>query len=128
MESRKETYFGLSTRLALQEDRALQSLLSKTKAGGGWGKNRVISVDGTKVFTKSIPITDREYARPYSTRNLFRMPSFYNYGVGSAGFGAFREVATHVKTTNWVLGGAIANFPLMYHCRILPVANAPCGP
>ncbi|MDZ7960581.1 MAG: hypothetical protein RMY34_22315 [Aulosira sp. DedQUE10] len=27
---------------------------------------------------------------------------------------------THIKTTNWVLEGAIATFPLMYHYRIIP--------
>ena len=26
----------------------------------------------------------------------------------------------HIRTTNWVLQGAIENFPLMYHYRILP--------
>lgn len=46
--------------------------------------------------------------------------NYYNYGVGSAGFGVFRELITHIKTTNWVLEGAIATFPLMYHYRIVP--------
>jgi serine/threonine protein kinase len=35
----------------------------------------------------------------------------------------FRELVTHIKTTNWVLGGAIANFPLMYHYRIIPFSG-----
>lgn len=40
--------------------------------------------------------------------------------MGSIGLGVFRELVTHIKTTNWVLGGAIATFPLMYHYRIIP--------
>ena len=125
MDSRQETYLRLSSRLALLDDRSLRSLLATTRPTRGWGKNRVISVDGTTVFTKCIPITDREYKSPYSTRNLYGLPCFYNYGVGSAGFGAFREIATHRKTTDWVLSGAIESFPLTYHCRILPVTDPP---
>ncbi|MGI8500969.1 MAG: hypothetical protein ACR2LR_07480 [Hassallia sp.] len=30
---------------------------------------------------------------------------------------------THIKTTNWVLEGAIATFPLMYHYRIIPFSG-----
>ncbi len=40
--------------------------------------------------------------------------------MGSIGLGVFRELVTHIKTTNWVLEGAIASFPLMYHYRIIP--------
>lgn len=40
--------------------------------------------------------------------------------MGSAGFGAWRELATHIMTTNWVIAGECANFPIMYHWRILP--------
>jgi hypothetical protein len=41
-------------------------------------------------------------------------------GVGSAGFGAWRELATHIMTTNWVITGESVNYPMMYHRRILP--------
>ncbi len=51
------------------------------------------------------------------------MPVWYSYGVGSVGFGPFREIALHVKTTNWVLEGTIENFPLMYHYRIMPAPD-----
>lgn len=43
----------------------------------------------------------------------------YQYGVGSTGFGAWRELAAHVMTTNWVITGQCPNFPIMYHWRIL---------
>jgi hypothetical protein len=41
----------------------------------------------------------------------------------STGFGVFRELVNHIKTTNWVLEGAIATFPLMYHYRIIPFSG-----
>jgi hypothetical protein len=78
----------------------------------------VIEVNDEKVFVKRIPLTDLECENPFSTRNLYSLPTFYNYGVGSAGFGAFRELVANVKTTNWVLDGQIETFPLLYHYRI----------
>ncbi|WP_414622456.1 hypothetical protein [Calothrix sp. CCY 0018] len=53
------------------------------------------------------------------------MPTYCNYGFGSTGFGVFRELVTHIKTTNWVLEGAISTFPLMYHYRIVPFSGQP---
>ena len=55
-----------------------------------------------------------------STQNIFGLPQVYQYGVGSAGFGVWRELAAHIMTTNWVLSGKCPNFPLLYHWRILP--------
>jgi len=55
-----------------------------------------------------------------STANISGLPLSYQYGVGSAGFGAWRELATHIMTANWVITGECANFPIMYHWRILP--------
>jgi hypothetical protein len=60
----------------------------------------------------------------FSTGNLYDLPTYYNYGVGSAGLGVFRELVAHIKTTNWVLEGAIGTFPLMYHYRIVPLSRA----
>ena len=54
-----------------------------------------------------------------STANLFDLPMFYQYGVGSAGFGVWREVAAMSMASNWVLTGACKNFSLMYHSRVL---------
>jgi len=120
MPDRREICLRTRTRLALLDDHALTGLLRGVEPTRGWGRNRVLAVDGVPIFAKSVPVTDRELAHRYSTRNRYRLPCFYNYGVGSAGFGAFRELAAHVKTTNWVLSGAIDGFPLMYHHRILP--------
>ncbi len=60
----------------------------------------------------------------FSTANIYRLPTYYNYGVGSYGFGVFREIVAHIKTTNWVLDGSIEYFPLLYHWRIVPRARS----
>jgi hypothetical protein len=70
-------------------------------------------------------VTDLEYNNLLSTKNLYDLPTYYNYGVGSAGFNVFRELAAHIKTTNWVLEGATENFPLMYHYRVMPFTGVP---
>jgi hypothetical protein len=74
------------------------------------------------VFVKRVSLTDRE-TRPEhvrSTANLYGMPPFAHYGIDSAGFGVWRELAVHEMTTNWVLADRCASFPLMYHWRVLP--------
>ena len=86
---------------------------------GRRGNTCTVDVAGESVFVKLIPLTDLERDRPYSTRNHYRLPTYYQYGVGSAGFGAWRELVTHVTTTNWVLEEAIATFPLTYHFRVV---------
>jgi len=67
------------------------------------GKSALISIEDTPVFVKKVPLTDLEQLPQHfmSTKNLFDLPLGYQYGVGSAGFGAWRELATHVMTTNW---------------------------
>ena len=84
-----------------------------------WGASHVVSANGKTVFVKRLPLTDVELAHVSSTRNRFRLPGYYNYGVGSAGFGAFRELAVHEKTTDWVCSGATPGFPLLYHHRVM---------
>jgi hypothetical protein len=71
---------------------------------------------------KKIPLTNLEQLPQnfMSTANLFDLPLSYQYGVGSAGFGGWRELATHIMTTNWVIAGECVNFPILYHFRILP--------
>lgn len=64
-----------------------------------------------------------EYRNLLSTKNLYHLPTYYNYGIGSAGLGVFRELIAHLKTTHWVLDGAIETFPLMYHYRIMPFSG-----
>lgn len=123
LEARKERYFTLSARLAQVGRKQLDSLLGEASQAQGWGGTHTIAMDSSKVFVKRIPVTQLEYDNMFSTENLYGMPTFYNYGVGSAGFGVFRELAAHVKTTNWVLEGSLPNFPIMYHYRIVSVSR-----
>ncbi len=84
----------------------------------------MIDVAGVPVFVKRVPLTDLE-RRPgsvLSTANLFGLPVFCQYGVGSPGFGAWRELAANAVTTSWVLARRTGAFPLMYHWRVLPGA------
>ncbi|WP_371657370.1 protein kinase family protein [Streptomyces sp. NBC_00280] len=117
-------YGTVSTQLSLLSDHRLrEAVAAATPLGSGiGGRSAELDINGTRVFVKRIPLTDTEL-RPKnarSTANVFELPMFYQYGVGSAGFGAWRELAVHTMTTNWVLSGEYAGFPLMYHWRVLP--------
>ncbi|WP_432166121.1 protein kinase family protein [Streptomyces sp. bgisy031] len=117
-------YGTVSTQLSLLSDHRLgEAVAAATPLGSGiGGRSAELDINGTRVFVKRIPLTDTEL-RPEnarSTANVFALPMFYQYGVGSAGFGAWRELAVHTMTTNWVLGDEYAGFPLMYHWRVLP--------
>ncbi|MFF3173554.1 protein kinase family protein [Streptomyces sp. NPDC057900] len=122
-------YGAVSTRLSLLSDHRLRELVhAATPTGEGiGGRSAELNVCGRRVFVKRVPLTDLEL-RPEnvrSTANLFGLPLFYQYGIGSAGFGAWRELAAHTITTNWVLGDACPDFPLMYHWRVLPDSAPP---
>src|SRR5579859_506213 len=123
IESRRKRYFRLSSQIAQMDNAQLRSLFDETEASTGWGRNHTVEIGKTKVFVKRVPVTDLEYHHAFSTRNLYDLPTYYNYGVGSAGFGVYRELVAHIKTTNWVLEGAIATFPLMYHYRLMPYSG-----
>jgi hypothetical protein len=120
LQRRRKLYFELSSRIALISNARLRSLLDNSSPHTGWGKHQIIDLGTSRVFVKRVMVTDIEYDNIFSTCNLYDLPTFYNYGYGSAGLGVFRELVTHIKTTNWVLEGAITTFPLMYHYRILP--------
>jgi hypothetical protein len=123
--ARLASYSTVSTSLALQSDRRLGELVDAAipLGSGIGGRSALLEVDGKPVFVKRVPLTDMErlpeHAR--STANLFAIPTFCQYGVGGGpGFGAWRELAVHTMTTNWVLGGQYQGFPMMYHWRVLP--------
>lgn len=130
--ARLTTYGAVSTHLSLLSDRRLGEVVAAaTPLGSGiGGRSAELEVGGTRVFVKRVPLTDLEM-RPEnvrSTANLFGLPMFYQYGVGSAGFGTWRELAVHTMTTNWVLGNEYEGFPLMYHWRVLPDSPPQASP
>lgn len=120
---RRKRYFKLSSQIAQLDNAQLRFLFDNSESNQsstGWGMNHTIVLGKSKVFVKRVPVTNIEYNNLFSTRNLYDLPTYCNYGFGSTGFGVFRELVTHIKTTNWVLSGVIATFPLMYHYRIIP--------
>jgi len=123
---------AVSSRLAGLADADVLALLAEaTSAGVGiGGTTGKIVVDGHDVFVKRVPLTDLERRPEHvgSTANLFGLPPFYQYGFGSAGFGAWRETAVHTMTTRWVLEGRFAGFPILYHRRVLPQPPRPIEP
>lgn len=124
MTVRRAAYGAVSTELALCGDRALGERVEAAEplATGIGGRSALLEVSGTPVFVKRVPLTEPEL-RPenvHSTANLFGLPMFCQYGIGGPSFGAWRELAVHVMTTNWVLAGEHEGFPLLYHWRVLP--------
>ena len=99
IQNRRETYYKLNTRLSELDNKQLVSLFRKTKETPGWSIKHTIRLGGSKVFVKRLPVTKMEYDNMFSTKNMYGLPTYYNYGVGSAGFGVFRELITHIKTT-----------------------------
>lgn len=115
--------------LASHDDVELAALVDTGRAGGVGvgGGSVVLDAGGVPVFAKRIPLTDQEFAHPRSTANLFDLPAFCQYGIGSPGFNAWRELAANVIVTDGVLAGETESFPLLHHWRVLP-GRAPIAP
>ncbi|MBA3602373.1 MAG: protein kinase family protein [Parachlamydiaceae bacterium] len=113
----------------LTDENLSELLTTATPLGSGIG-GEVLSmeVEGVPLFVKKIRLTPIEQQHLGSTLNLFELPSYYQYGVGSMGFGVWREISAHEMTTQWVLNGECQNFPLMYHYRALQRSTPPTMP
>ncbi|MFD6822759.1 protein kinase family protein [Streptomyces sp. NPDC060085] len=122
--ARVSAYAAVGARLSLLSDRRLADEVSAAPSLGSGigGRAAEMEVEGIRVFVKRVPLTDIELqpAHVRSTANMFGLPLFYQYGAGSAGFGAWRELAAHIMTTGWSLKNEYAGFPLLYHWRVLP--------
>ncbi|MEU3349928.1 protein kinase family protein [Streptomyces sp. NPDC006700] len=125
--ARLAAHTAVSTSLALCSDRELLALVDAAAPMGSGigGTSALLEVGGTPVFVKRVPLTDleRQPENARSTANLFGLPGFCQYGIGGPGFGAWRELAVHTMTTNWVLAQDYEGFPLMHHWRVLPHAG-----
>ncbi|MFD3591154.1 protein kinase family protein [Nocardia sp. NPDC058640] len=122
--ARLAAHGAISEALALHSDSELQDLVDAAAplGSGIGGKSAMLEVGGSQVFVKRVPLTDLERLPENvgSTANLFGLPMFCHYGIGGPSFGAWRELAVHIMTTNWVLADEYHGFPLMHHWRILP--------
>ena len=83
----------------------------RTGTAGVGGCPTQLDLDGTPVFAKRIALTDRELTHPRSTANLFDLPMFCQYGIGSPGFNAWRELAASMIVTDAGLAGETESFP-----------------
>lgn len=121
---RLTTYGAISTELALLSDKHLSQLLRTAMPIGTsiGGATALLKINGANIFVKKIRLTDieRQPENILSTANVFDLPLYYQYGIGSSGFGVWRELTSHIMSTNWVLTGECLNFPLMYHWRMMP--------
>lgn len=119
--ARRRTHEAISQRLTGLSDVDMAELAPE----GGWrahfhgGHSGLVEVDGSKVFAKHIALTDLERAAEGSTANLFGLPGFYQYGIGSAGFGAWRELAAVTRASEWALAGDCPYFPIIHHWRVV---------
>jgi hypothetical protein len=103
-------------------DEQLLAVASETSRPGAWSASGSATVGGATVFLKRVPLTDVEAANPYSTRNHFGLPMHYSYGMGSAGFGVWRELALHQATSDHL------GFPMLLHHRVMPRTTPLLGP
>jgi hypothetical protein len=121
---RLNKYYEMNTALHYMSTEEIKSKLSSvTLEDDSWGENKIIEIDGTKVFAKKIPVADLFVKNKFQTENLYNLPMHYNYGIGSSGFSPWRELLLHIKTTNFVLTGEMDNFPLLYHYRFIEEQN-----
>lgn len=122
--ARVSAYAAVGARLSLFSDHRLKDVVAAAPSLGSGigGRSAQMEVEGVRVFVKRVPLADIELQPEHvrSTVNVFELPLFYQYGVGSAGFGAWRELAAHIMTTGWALKNEYAGFPLLYHWRVLP--------
>ncbi len=121
---RLTTYASLSNTVAHLTDEELAALIAQAPPfqSGVGGRSVVLTIDSTPIFVKRIPLTDLERRPEHvrSTANLFDIPLSCHYGFGGPGFSAWRELAACEIANRWVLSGACAYFPLLYHWRVLP--------
>lgn len=126
-DTRQIIYQDLAKILAEFNDK---DLLTKINSGdkihiGIGGTSFKLVINGKDMFVKLVPLTylERQENNLYTTKNIFNLPLYYQYGVGSTGFGVWRELVASKICSNWVLEEKCYNFPILYHYRILPDAN-----
>jgi hypothetical protein len=126
------TWWRVQALLTSLDDTELAELLrTASEVGTGiGGKTLRLVVDGTTVFVKAVSLTAAETRADNlrSTANLFGLPTFCQYNVGSPGINAWRELEALERTTRWVLDGDAAGFPLLYHWRLLTGDPPPSEP
>lgn len=127
MNSRVALYNEISDKLSKLTDTEIFNLIEggkKVHSGIG-GISYKINLEGSEIFTKLVPLTELENQSEnmYSTKNIFNLPLYYQYGVGSTGFGVWRELASTQACSDWVVSGVCNNFPILYNHIVLEDNN-----
>src|ERR1700761_2133017 len=131
LDRRRRAHEALAARLAALSDAELTALMAphepSWRASVHGGQSGVFEIDGAAVFVKKISLTDLEQKTGdgRSTANLFGLPLFYQYGVGSAGFGAWRELDACLRAGAWAASGDCPYFPMVHHWRLLAKTALP---
>ena len=93
---RQQTYSRISSALACMSNKQLEKMLADGKVmhKGIGGTSLQVEIYNIPIFVKKAPITDLELQpKNYmSTANIFNLPMCYQYGIGSTGFGSWREL------------------------------------
>ena len=76
MEKRINNYYKFNTDLTNISTDKLNKLIKDGKIGKGYGINAIIKVNNSKIFVKSIPVTQKEYDNSFDTRNLYNLPTY----------------------------------------------------
>ena len=119
MESRIKLFDKITHDLLYLDDKEILDLTTVKSNEIKWGETGIIKLNRNKIFFKKIPIAKLFYSSQFDTSNLYDLPTYYNYGFGSAGINPWRELDTHINVTKWVLTGECKHFPLLYHYRIV---------
>lgn len=104
------------------DDELRRELAAATPLDDGIGGDAaVLSVAGTKVFVKRLPLTEVEQQTQVvnMTSNIFGLPMHCHYGVGAPSTTAWRELGVHKITSDWVMSGTCDAFPVLHHWRVL---------
>jgi hypothetical protein len=117
--NRYDLYNKLSNKLVTLTDKELLELTTIKSEIKKWGDHGVIKLEGNNIFLKKLPLSEKFELSQFNTKNLYNIPVNCNYGFGSAGINPWRELITHIKTSNFVLTREIENFPLLYYYRII---------
>lgn len=119
---RQALHETLSRKLASLSDEALARFLAQAgpyRPSIG-GDSASAEFEGSAIFIKRIPLCERERN---STADPFRLPAELHYGIGGPGFGPWRELEAHRRTTAAVLTRECESFPLLHHGRVLPATT-----
>ncbi len=125
LERRRVVHQNRVAELEASSDAELLHLLSneQTLEHG----HTVLSLPNSRamVFAKLVPLTAREMLSEnrQSPSNLFRLPAYYQYRIGTCRGDAWRELQAQAAASDWVLAGDHSGFPLLHHWRVLPIVK-----